>query len=119
MASPIEQFEIHNLMPIAKIGSSQIYLTNSAIYMMISVALIFLLLYFTYHNVIDALRVCTGIPFAWVGGIFALWLRDMPFSISAAVTWAASWPRPSERSARKCRFPRRGIASTTADSSRI
>ena len=30
------------------------------------------------------LRVFTGIPFAWVGGIFALWLRDMPFSISAA-----------------------------------
>lgn len=51
--------------------------------------LIFVLLYFTYSNVVDALRVFTGIPFAWVGGIFALWLRDMPFSISAAVGFVA------------------------------
>jgi cobalt-zinc-cadmium resistance protein CzcA len=39
--------------------------------------------------VVDALRVFTGIPFAWVGGIFALWLRDMPFSISAGVGFVA------------------------------
>jgi len=50
---------------------------------------IFLLLYFTYNNIVDALRVFTGIPFAWVGGIFALWLRDMPFSISAGVGFIA------------------------------
>src|SRR5262249_24407690 len=43
----------------------------------------------TYRNAVDALRVFTGIPFAWVGGIFALWLRDMPFSISAAVGFIA------------------------------
>jgi len=54
-----------------------------------ALALIFLLLYLTYHNVLDALRVFTGIPFAWVGGIFALWLRDMPFSISAGVGFIA------------------------------
>jgi cobalt-zinc-cadmium resistance protein CzcA len=47
------------------------------------------LLYFTYHNVVDALRVFTGVPFGWVGGIFALWLRDMPFSISAGVGFIA------------------------------
>jgi cobalt-zinc-cadmium resistance protein CzcA len=35
------------------------------------------------------MRVFTGIPFAWVGGIFALWLRDMPFSISAAIGFIA------------------------------
>ncbi len=51
--------------------------------------LIFGLLYLTYGNVVDAMRVFTGIPFAWVGGIFALWLRDMPFSISAAVGFIA------------------------------
>jgi cobalt-zinc-cadmium resistance protein CzcA len=51
--------------------------------------LIFGLLYLTYGNVVDALRVFTGIPFAWVGGIFALWLRDMPFSISAAIGFIA------------------------------
>lgn len=55
----------------------------------LALALIFGLLYLTYHNVIDALRVFTGVPFAWVGGIFALWLRDMPFSISAAVGFVA------------------------------
>ena len=42
--SPIEQFEIHNMVPIAKVGATQFHLTNSAIFMLISVALIFLLL---------------------------------------------------------------------------
>jgi heavy metal efflux system protein len=51
--------------------------------------LIFGLLYMTYNNFIDALRVFTGVPFGWVGGIFALWLRDMPFSISAAIGFIA------------------------------
>jgi cobalt-zinc-cadmium resistance protein CzcA len=51
--------------------------------------LIFMLLYLTYNNVVDALRVFTGVPFGWVGGIFALWLRDMPFSISAAIGFIA------------------------------
>jgi cobalt-zinc-cadmium resistance protein CzcA len=51
--------------------------------------LIFTLLYLTYNNVVDALRVFTGVPFGWVGGIFALWIRDMPFSISAAVGFIA------------------------------
>jgi len=51
--------------------------------------LIFALLYMTYNNFVDALRVFTGVPFGWVGGIFALWLRDMPFSISAAIGFIA------------------------------
>lgn len=51
----------------------------------IALVLIFSLLYMTYNNVIDAIRVFTGVPFAWTGGIIALWIRDMPFSISAAV----------------------------------
>jgi cobalt-zinc-cadmium resistance protein CzcA len=55
----------------------------------VAVVLIFLLLYFTYRNFVDALRVFTGVPFGWVGGIIALWLRDMPFSISAAVGFIA------------------------------
>jgi heavy metal efflux system protein len=55
----------------------------------LAVALIFTLLYLTYHNVVDALRVFTGVPLGWVGGIVALWLRDMPFSISAAVGFIA------------------------------
>ncbi|MEO2090583.1 MAG: efflux RND transporter permease subunit, partial [Gemmataceae bacterium] len=55
----------------------------------VAFVLIFGLLYATYGNVLDAVRVFTGIPFAWVGGIFALWLRDMPFSISAGIGFIA------------------------------
>ncbi|HJT76952.1 MAG TPA: efflux RND transporter permease subunit, partial [Gemmataceae bacterium] len=36
-----------------------------------------------------ALRVFTGVPLGWVGGIIALWLRGMPFSISAAIGFIA------------------------------
>ncbi len=55
----------------------------------IALALIFTLLFFTYGRLLDALRVFTGVPFAAVGGIAALWLRDMPFSISAGVGFIA------------------------------
>src|SRR5690606_36895700 len=51
----------------------------------VALLMIFVLLYFTYRNVVDSLRVFTGVPFAWIGDIIALWVRDMPFSISAAV----------------------------------
>jgi heavy metal efflux system protein len=63
--------------------------TRLMIVVPLSFVLIFGLLYLTYRNVMDALRVFTGVPFAWVGGIFALWLRDMPFSISAAIGFIA------------------------------
>jgi heavy metal efflux system protein len=61
------------------------------LYIVVPVALflIFLLLYATYGNVLDALRVFTGVPFAWVGGIVALWLCGLPFSISAAIGFIA------------------------------
>ena len=55
----------------------------------VALVLIFSLLYMTYGNIIDTVRVFTGIPFAWTGGVIALWLRDMPFSISAAVGFVA------------------------------
>jgi cobalt-zinc-cadmium resistance protein CzcA len=55
----------------------------------VALALILLLLYFTYGRVRDALRVFTGVPFAAVGGVVALWLRDMPFSVSAGVGFVA------------------------------
>ncbi|MSR57573.1 MAG: efflux RND transporter permease subunit [Planctomycetaceae bacterium] len=63
--------------------------TRLTIVVPLALVLIFGLLYFTYHNFVDAARVFTGVPFAWVGGIFALWLRDMPFSISAGVGFIA------------------------------
>lgn len=55
----------------------------------VAILSIFVLLYITYQNVVDALRVFTGVPLGWVGGIIALWLRDMPFSISAAIGFIA------------------------------
>jgi cobalt-zinc-cadmium resistance protein CzcA len=63
--------------------------TRLLIVVPVAALLIFTLLYLTYHNIVDALRVFTGVPFGWVGGIFALWLRDMPFSISAAIGFIA------------------------------
>ncbi len=63
--------------------------TRLMIVVPLALLLIFLLLYATYGTVTDTLRVFSGVPFAWVGGIFALWLRDMPFSISAAVGFIA------------------------------
>ncbi len=51
----------------------------------VAMALIVLLLYFSYHNVIDTVFVFTSVPFAAMGGIIALWWRGMPLSISASV----------------------------------
>ncbi|HKS26535.1 MAG TPA: efflux RND transporter permease subunit [Pyrinomonadaceae bacterium] len=51
--------------------------------------LIFVLLFTTFGSVKQALLIYTGIPFAVVGGIFALFLRGMPFSISAGVGFIA------------------------------
>lgn len=51
--------------------------------------LIALLLHATYGRVTDALRVFSGVPFAAIGGIVALWLRDLPFSVSAAIGFVA------------------------------
>ncbi len=51
--------------------------------------LILSLLYITYRNWTDTLRVIIAVPFGAVGGIIALWLRDMPFSIPAAIGFIA------------------------------
>lgn len=51
--------------------------------------LIFILLFSTFGSVRQALLIYTGIPFAVVGGIVALFLRGMPFSISAGVGFIA------------------------------
>jgi cobalt-zinc-cadmium resistance protein CzcA len=51
--------------------------------------LIFLLLYSALGSPRDALLVFSAVPFALTGGVTALWLRDMPFSVSAAVGFIA------------------------------
>ncbi len=55
----------------------------------VALLLIFSLLYVAYGRAADAIRVFTGVPFGAVGGIIALWVRDMPFSISAGVGFIA------------------------------
>ncbi|MBT8246362.1 MAG: efflux RND transporter permease subunit, partial [Acidimicrobiia bacterium] len=54
-----------------------------------TLAFVFLLLYFSLKNFREVLLIYTGIPFAAVGGVFALWLRGIPFSVSAAIGFIA------------------------------
>jgi cobalt-zinc-cadmium resistance protein CzcA len=54
-----------------------------------ALGLIFVLLYFTYGRLLDAVRLFTAVPLAAVGGIVALWVRQIPFSISAGVGFVA------------------------------
>jgi cobalt-zinc-cadmium resistance protein CzcA len=51
--------------------------------------LIFILLFFALRSVKDTILIFLSIPFAAVGGILLLWLRDMPFSISGGVGFIA------------------------------
>jgi heavy metal efflux system protein len=55
----------------------------------LALGLILLLLYFSLGTMRDVLIVATGIPLGAVGGIVALWLRGMPFTVSAAVGFVA------------------------------
>lgn len=54
-----------------------------------ALALIYVLIFMAFGSLRQATVVYTGIPLAMTGGIFALWLRDMPFSITAAVGFIA------------------------------
>jgi cobalt-zinc-cadmium resistance protein CzcA len=55
----------------------------------VALVLIFSLLFMTFGNTRDSLLVFTGVPLALTGGIVALWLRDIPLSISAGVGFIA------------------------------
>ncbi len=55
----------------------------------VALGLIFALLYFSFGSVKQAVLIFTGIPLAAIGGILALWMRGMPFSISAGVGFIA------------------------------
>jgi len=54
-----------------------------------ALALIFILIFLAFGSLRRALLVYTGIPLAMTGGVLALWLRGMPFSITAAVGFIA------------------------------
>lgn len=60
-----------------------------AIAVPVALLLIFVLLFFTFHSVKQSLLIFTAVPMSAIGGIFALWLRDMNFSISAGVGFIA------------------------------
>lgn len=55
----------------------------------IALLLIFILLYFAFHSLSEALMVYSAIPLAAIGGIWLLWVREMPFSISAGIGFIA------------------------------
>uniref|UniRef100_UPI0040481697 CusA/CzcA family heavy metal efflux RND transporter n=1 Tax=Algoriphagus sp. TaxID=1872435 RepID=UPI0040481697 len=55
----------------------------------IALLLIFVLLYFAFSSAKDAVMIFTAIPLSAIGGIVLLWMRDMPFSISAGVGFIA------------------------------
>jgi cobalt-zinc-cadmium resistance protein CzcA len=54
-----------------------------------ALGLIFVLLYFSLGTLRDVLIVATGIPLGAVGGVLSLWLRGMPFTVSAAIGFVA------------------------------
>lgn len=55
----------------------------------VALGLIFILLFFTFSSVKQATLIFTAIPMSAIGGVFALLLRDMPFSISAGIGFIA------------------------------
>ncbi|WP_146900885.1 CusA/CzcA family heavy metal efflux RND transporter [Adhaeribacter aerolatus] len=55
----------------------------------LALLLIFLLLFFAFKSIKQSILIFTAIPLSAIGGIFALLLRDMPFSISAGVGFIA------------------------------
>jgi cobalt-zinc-cadmium resistance protein CzcA len=54
-----------------------------------ALALIFVLLFFSLKSLKDVFIVATGIPLGLVGGVLALWLRAMPFTVSSAIGFIA------------------------------
>ncbi|MBE7691016.1 CusA/CzcA family heavy metal efflux RND transporter [Tenacibaculum piscium] len=63
--------------------------TRLGIAVPVALLLIFLLLYFTFKSIKQSFLIYTAIPMSAIGGIFALWFRDMPFSISAGIGFIA------------------------------
>lgn len=60
-----------------------------AVVVPVALLLIFLLLFLSFGRLRESLLIFSAIPFSAVGGVLALWLRDMPFSISAGVGFIA------------------------------
>jgi cobalt-zinc-cadmium resistance protein CzcA len=55
----------------------------------VALLLIFIFLHFAFKSFKDAIMIFTAIPLATVGGVFLLWFRGMPFSVSAGIGFIA------------------------------
>jgi heavy metal efflux system protein len=55
----------------------------------IALALIFILLFFTFQSFLEASIIYLAIPLSAIGGVVALWIRGMPFSVSAGIGFIA------------------------------
>ncbi len=55
----------------------------------VALLLILVMLFFAFKNIKHCLLIFSAIPFSAIGGVFALWIRGMPFSISAGVGFIA------------------------------
>ena len=55
----------------------------------VALLLIFIFLHFAFQSLKDAIMIFTAIPLATVGGVLLLWIRDMPFSVSAGIGFIA------------------------------
>ncbi|MCP5046958.1 MAG: efflux RND transporter permease subunit, partial [bacterium] len=96
VAEAREQLEKKFTLPAGYVmewGGQFEHLERSRVRFMITIpltlALIFFLLYFSLKRLTDVVVIYTAIPFATVGGILALWVRGIPFSVSAAVGFIA------------------------------
>lgn len=63
--------------------------TRLAVVVPLALVLIFVLIHASFKSVLQTLIIYTGIPLAITGGVAALWLRGLPFSISAAIGFIA------------------------------
>ncbi|MBT8036705.1 MAG: CusA/CzcA family heavy metal efflux RND transporter [Verrucomicrobiae bacterium] len=63
--------------------------TRLSLVVPLTMILVFVLLYLSLRNFKDVGLIYLGIPFALVGGVLSLWLRDIPFSVSAAIGFIA------------------------------
>jgi cobalt-zinc-cadmium resistance protein CzcA len=74
---------------VGEFGNLKDALDRLAIVVPAAIVLISLLLYMSFGSVTDMALAGSAIPMALIGGIFALWIADMPFSISAAIGFVA------------------------------
>jgi cobalt-zinc-cadmium resistance protein CzcA len=74
---------------VGEFGNLQEAIARLMVAVPLSIALIVLLLYLNFGNLRDALLAASVIPMALLGGIFALWATNTPFSVSSAIGFVA------------------------------